>query len=437
MRRAVAITAGCFFAAILASPAVHAETYARHLEDFYRASDGADYAPAIERVEQACAAANSGTWTGCTIELAARNYPLARAANICVPLRIVGQGAGSQLEASRFTVSRTTAFRAWSSTEACPYGATGQSGHLRLEHVTLINGPVSLPGQPAFYGVESTTRVALEDVGIRSFVQGIRLFCDHNVPMGNCNESTFHDVDIALSEHAGVYVRGGDSNAHAFSRVRSDSNCRHASRWNADAIAGLCAKYPTHAVCTSTHWQCAGFMDLSFLGNTYEASAAASEVQPATAEAPAQHYAGYVFAGAGQATTGIGLYAEQDTAPQYADAKCTIVGGVNAFAGGTGQLHGMAMTGLSITNPRDPANVVRVDFGEATNVSGTAMAVVSEAISKGWPWRLKVNAPGQQLFWDVANTRFLMALPHVLGDLVVPSSIRVGTSTCSPATGCH
>jgi hypothetical protein len=424
-----------FVAALLASHAVHAETYARHLEDFYQAGDGADYAPAIERAELVCAQAQPGI--GCTVELGAKVYPLARTANICVPLRIVGQGAGSQLEASRLSVVRTTALRAWNALEACPVpGIAGAHGHLRLEHVTLWSAPVSVLGQPAFYGLEATTRVSLEDVGIRGFVQGIRLVCDVASKHGNCNESTFHDVDIGLSEHAGVYVRGGDSNAHLFSRVRADGNCRHASRWNADAIASMCAKYPSHPVCASTHWQCGGYMDLSFLGNTYEASAAAAEFQPATTEAPAQYYAGYVFAGPGQATTGIGLYAEADTVPQYADSKCTIIGGANSFAGSAGQLHGMATTGLSIVNGKDPANVVRVDLGEAVNVGGAAMAVGSDAVSRSWPWRLKVN-PAGQLFWDVANTRFLMALPHLSGNLVVPSSVRVGTSTCSPATGCH
>lgn len=422
-------------AACLAILALASTAFAAPIESYYQASDGADYAPAIERAELACAQGQAGI--GCTLELGARIYPLARTANVCVPLRIVGQGAGSQLEGSRLTVVRTTAIRAWNASESCPIpGISGSHGHLRLEHVTMWNAPVSLVGQAPFYGLEARTRVSLDDVGVRGFVQGIRLVCDHNAQTGNCNGSTFRDIDIVLNEHAGIYARGGDSNTHSFVRTRSVSNCRYASRWNAAEIANLCAKYPTHGVCIEPHYQCAGFVDFSFLGNTYEATEAAAEFEPATTSSAAMRYAGYVFAGPGQATTGIGLYAEADTAPQYADAKCTIVGGVNSFSGWAGQLHGMVTNGLSVVNAKDPKNVVRIDLGEMTNVGGTALSVVAPAISAGWPWRLKVNVPGQQLFWDVANTRFLMALPHVVGDIVVPNQIRVGTSTCSPVTGC-
>jgi len=326
----------------------------------------------------------------CELKLEAAAYSITKPIDVCLPLRIVGKGVGFTNSGTTILTRRTTAIRTWHR-GYCPNTAlNGNSGSLVLENVTLINSNIlgmglTIPDEPPFFGIEQKTRVALTNVAIRGFVQGIRVQC--GVPASNCNGSTYTNVDIETSEHAGFYANGSDANAMVINRMRADGSCRAATKWNASLNASFCAKYPNHLACTNEWYKCAGIFDASFLGNTYTGTANAFE----------NNHAGMVVVGGNNCTTVIGSYLELDSQPGYIDARVNVIGGHSTFAGPGGQWHGAKTTGLTVEG-----NGATLRIGSESNTPNTLFQFSNTATGP-WPWRLKLNPTNGDIYMDTGN----------------------------------
>jgi len=358
------------------------------LETFYQTADGADYAPAFERAQLACAQRGGARpplagLPGCRIELDARAYFVSRPIAVCIPLQVVGQGIGYTLNSSRVETARTTAFQALRG--VCPWNtAMGAQGILSLEHVTLLNVvSAHVEGSAPFFGVDADAPIMLTDVGIRDFVRGINLDCDKGVGT-NCNASILAAVYVQGSESDGVYTRGGDSNAGTFTALNVAGACRFEARWR---YLKTCPAGSIAPTCTQDRLRCAGIFEASFLGNTIVGGHLASE----------NGAAGIVLSGASNHSALIGTYAETDTGAQYGDAKTTVVGGHNGFSGPLGQLHGMASTGLVVSN-----GDTKLLLGGATNNPNGTMTI-SHPVMGPWPFTWKVNPTTGTWYVDRGN----------------------------------
>jgi len=365
------------FAAVFAVLLLPQLARATPIATYYQTTDGDDWSSAIHRAQAQGAV---------QLELEAKAYNLAKTVEICRPLRIVGQGIGAALASSSFRIARKTAFRAWFKNHGCPIaGLTAGNGALAMEHVVVFNtGGLSLEGEEPFYGLDARTAPRLHDVWFRGFVQGIRMVCDAASSGTNCNTFSITHSGTDQNEHAGIYLQGGDVNAGHLFDVSVISSCSKATKWK-HLTHAWCAKYATHPICTDPHLQCAGFLDLSFLGNTYLACSAASM----------NGKAGYAFGGANQTNAAIGIYAENDTMPQWADGRSNVVGGTNTFSGSAGQWHGDVMPSLRLV-------YWDIEYKLGAAAGQGVVWSLSTAATRTWPWRYKVDAPGN-MFLDVGN----------------------------------
>jgi hypothetical protein len=351
------------------------------------AQDDPDLVSRITALQVACVASGQP----CEVELDAKGYSINRPIDICTPIRIVGKGVGFTNGATTIYTKRTTAIRTWLK-GSCPipgFPSKYTSGSLVLENVTLANTQIlplngEIPNEAPFYGIEQYTRVSLTNVGIRGFVQGIRVNC--GVPVSNCNASNYTNVDVDSSEDAGIYTKGSDANAMNFTRVRSDGACRSYKKWSSIRLP-YCGAYPAPP-CDDEYYSCAGIIETSFLGNTYTGSSTSSE----------NKHAGTIATGPVNQSTIVGHYIEMDSQPGWVGPKVTVIGGVNVFKGLGGQLHAANMPGLSIQG----GSSAGVQFGQESNVANTVMTM-HNGVTGAKPWRLKVNPTTGDLYMDVGN----------------------------------
>lgn len=350
------------------------------IEQYHRVEDGTDFAPAFDRALLECAG------KPCTIELGRGPYVLDRTVEVCTTVHVVGTGFGAVMQGSPIYVSgRFTAFRTWP-TGKCPNAAFAKHmGSLYGQSLTIANlnalplNAAGTPGEAPHYGVEARTSVFLTDVGISGFAQGVRMLCDIKLDRSNCSGSLLINVAVVMSEHAGILLQGGDSNAVTIIGGRSDTNCRNAARWNAGTVANLCSRLPNHAVCVTPRLQCAGYLDLSFLGGTFVGTVAHAE----------NGSSGYVHAGSNQTSTIVGAYAEADTWPGWADSRNTVLGGGNRFEGPAGQLKSSTMPGLTVTD-----GTATIALGRDAARPNAVWAISGPGTSV-YPFKLVIGPNGQ------------------------------------------
>jgi hypothetical protein len=346
------------------------------VEQFAKPEDGQDFAPAIDRAMVACAGAP------CSIELGPRAYTVSRPIDVCAPLELSGVGPAFELLGSVITTRRFTAIRTWHQGKCPRKDIPATQGHLVIRDVALRNmdvrgAGVSIPGEQPFFGLDVRTRVHLENMQVRGYVQGLRMVCSAKEEGSNCNVSSVRAFDAVTSEHSGVFVQGADANAILFDRVSASGSCRMAARWEA-LTAGVRAKYSYAPVCAALY-------DASFLGNQWNAAHVANTPKPSL---------GFAVIGNSNYSTLLGTYLELDSSPGYADKVATIIGGHSGFTGPAGQLRGATMPGLSIV----PGDGRRLDFGVQTNRGGATMRAASPGTG-GRAWWMSIGAQGEMV-WD-------------------------------------
>ncbi len=239
------------------------------------------------------------------------------------------------------------------------------------------------------FGVHMNASGRLEGVYIRGFTQGVRISADHtrndcSVFEGctsNANLWRMDSLRIERSDHAGVYVVGGDANAGLAQLVDTSENCIDPSSYVAD-------------------WgECAETVDTSFLGNTWVASH--TNFDPASTP-----HSGYIIAGDSNRSTLLGPYAERY--PDIYGSPLNELATNSISLGGTSnwneqtnglRLHGHELFGrLTIHNRSDfggdPANrprraTTRLTLGN-NGRPGTYMSLLNDYVRGGAPLELGV-----------------------------------------------
>lgn len=216
--------------------------------------------------------------TGCRIEIP-RGVYYTKTIHLCRMVHIVGTGGRGWGASTRIITDGETAIhvagRLFCQREmgypVVRGGRAADGSWSLIEHVWLrdMEGYWHEDHRPdPIYsaGVHAEARVALRDMWISEFTQGIRVSADVNRSSTNYDPSvgwvidentnanlvTVQDVQVSSSRHSGVFFDGGDSNAGYTIGLDSSGNCRDGDFYE------------------SLGWpDCANIHDSSFLGNTH------------------------------------------------------------------------------------------------------------------------------------------------------------------------
>ena len=350
-----------------------------------------DLAPAFEHAQRRCrktkwhqpGAPYRNVRVGCAYELPMIRACLSRTVVFNTQTRVVGQGGWGWGARTRLEVcdkrAPTTMFRfegdaGWS--EVLDLGLVGSYGR-----VAGATTPV--------YGIQAKRRISIRGVWVGGFTQGIRI---EGARDQNSNLWHLERVRVDRSAHAGVYVGNYDHTKHG-----------------SNANAGLGVLVDTSVNCqAATHWAallgpCAGVVDGSFLGNTWLANHAATNIER-TLRAPdppllQPHPAYRVTFGNNARTLWLGPYAEGGQTASEAGYNGMVVGGLSNWnkTGGHGTVwQSFILNQLAIFNDRDPTNRVAIRLGTLSR-GGAAYNVVSLDHATrhpmiGWAYNVRLNA---------------------------------------------
>jgi hypothetical protein len=344
------------------------------------AAPGADIAPLIQGAIDSCEASPpiDDQSVGCLIDLPAGAYQLSHKIVLCRQHTIRGKGGGGWGSRTRLT-SLVTAFRLGRSECAGKGNGAAWSEIEDLGIVLLTPAATSTPA----YGIDAESRFRARNVWIRGGTIGVRVDAD-KAAGGNANSWHINDVLIENTAHAGVMVRGGDTNVGLGNLVSVVGSCRRASRW------------------TSRFGPCSAVVDRSFLGSSWvSVHTAASRDLDTLVYQP-----GISMLGDSQRSICVGCYSEVGQAPARMDKFDIALGGLATWQGtyvGHGlRVEGPFLSGLSLRNTKDAANPVELRLGDLA-ASGTLLDMVASAVDSR-PLRIKADRTRRLFLVDFANT---------------------------------
>lgn len=342
-------------------------------------SRGCNLTPALTRAMSACEGELAGTsgnraFTGCTFLIPAGDHSITETITACRGHQFRGRGGFARRAATSIAVPDVTAFHARG------YGDCGDTsgGRFTIEGLGLVypSGPKAVP----VVAILAESQVRVEDVWITYPSVGIHITAGTDrTPASNANTALLFAVKTEYTRHAGVQFNGYDSNAHSVLAGNFGTACMATG----EEMAGLEAQFGA----------CGAYVDDSFLG----AHAIALHTSAAAA------YPDIVIEGGSNHGVCVGCYQEGPT-PGHIDAQAILLGGKNVTPTGNGfYLRGRVANGLTIRNDQDPANVVELRLGRATNVGGAFYGLHHG--TNNWPLRMKwaPTLNGGSYLEDIAN----------------------------------
>jgi hypothetical protein len=333
------------------------------------------------------------TRKACTIELPAGSYEFKRTIQLCPGVRLIGQGHG-QTGTKLFVKSPITGIKARSYSECKALGLLWD-GATYVEDLYLVDASVqaqtsTLAGITSGIFVQNPARITR--VRTQGFVIGIQISADvSRTPPSNANRWRVDDVSVGRAHHAGVLIRGGDTNVGTFLSGYVGGNCFSATLW-------------TPAV----GFDCAGLVERSFLGNTFVgvSTAANAEHKPGcytdSSTCVVKKFPGFAFVGLSQHSVCLGCYTESDQALSQLSQWSMALGGLSSWDRRTNGLRldgGVANT-LTVRNPKDPEGKISVVMGNAMNMQD---GIIGFDTSASKPLRLKYDVARKTIIADVAN----------------------------------
>lgn len=262
-------------------------------------------------------------------------------------------------------------------------GGFGALARLRVEDCRIWRADMLTETATRAIGINASAPVELEHVTIEGFTIGIYIYASVSDFGTNANAWRMGSVTVRGSAHAGVLVRGRDSNAGVAAAIRAQTNCERSTIWEKE-FGG-----------------CAGIVDRSFLGNTWIAPVLSTNGERTSGGfMPLPPFASV---GSSQHSVWVGVYCERDQAAALTDQGTIVLGGLCTKVSGDGlRVDGTALSGLEIINAKDPANVVRFRAG-ARAASGTFFELASDAIDGSRPLRVKAEPAKKCYRFDIAN----------------------------------
>lgn len=327
--------------------------------------------------------------TGCSIHIAAGEYELTETIVLCRQHHIYGDGGwGAGARTVINVAAETTGFRLGSTTECEDYpprtdtNGDGGFGGKNTEISDLAIYSEACTGTCTaadHFGVHVNARgVQLSNLYIKDFTQGVRISgdvtrtgcgttLDPDLCSSNANLWMLSRVRVDDSDHAGVYVQGGDTNGGLGMMVSGRGNCQDPTSYE-------------------TAWgDCANIVDKSFLGSAWVGTHTAA-VTATTDVAP-----GYIADGNSQMSVFVGAYAEGDQLQNELSVNSTAVGGLSSWDGASGlRIEGRDIRGhMRVHNAEDPNNETYVQMGD--QVDGTFMEFTSRVVHSSKPVRFGIN----------------------------------------------
>lgn len=334
----------------------------------------------IQEAINACGASN------CVVQLPAGITELAEPLEMCHGITLQGAADGSTELKFGATDGILLRSYAW-----CRDRQLNWHGRQTLRQFK-ISGKTTTSTVPT-NGILIENHFELQRIRVSGFTTGIQLSADSDHRGSNANGWKMDDVQVTKSEHAGVWIHGGDSNTGLWTIGGVSSNCTKASKWN--SILGL---------------DCAGVIEASFLGNTIINVQTASNwehIPGCTRDSVScmlQKYPGFAFIGNNQRSICIGCYTESDQATSPLSANSIALGGLSSWVGSGLRLYGTRFSGIRVVNRADPNNIVEVEFGNVISVQGTAMSINASGIKSSWPLRFRADPVNKTWYWDIANS---------------------------------
>ena len=345
------------------------------------ATPGSDIGSALQGAISACESdppiANGHT--GCIINLPAGEFYLTQPITLCRQHRIVGKGGGGW-GARTVIRSRGTAFRLLRGACAGTGRGNGAAWSELEDFAILLTSTSTIV--PTI-GVDSQARFFARNLWVKGGTVGIRVDASMSSG-GNANTFRLEGVLVESTDHAGVLIRGADTNASLLVAPNVVSACQKARQWE------------------SSLGPCAGVVDRSFLGTTI----VAGHTNNAGEGTVATTRPGFLMQGDSQRSVCVGCYSERNQSPSVMARYTSVVSGLADWTGGPIG-HGMRLEGPYVStfiarNAKDAANIVEVRMGDSA-ASGTFFELRSDAIDAARPLRWKASGANRTYFLDIAN----------------------------------
>lgn len=346
-------------------------------------SRGCNLTPALQRSIAACESELAGTTgnrslTGCTFLIPAGDHSVTETISTCRAHQFIGRGGNTRRAATTITVPDITFIHGRG------FGDCGGSaaGRVVVRGMGIIypSGPKATP----VVAIHAEASVRLDDLWI--IYPSIGVLIDAGVdrtPQSNANTSILTAVKTEYTRHAGVKFNGYDSNAHAVIAPNFGTACYAKTNSDPSEMATLEAQFGP----------CGAYVDDSFLGSF----AVAGHFSAASG------YPDVRIVGASNHGACLGCYQEGPD-PGLLDQHAQWIGGKSVEPTGTGfWLAGSRASRLTLINSMDPANVVTLRLGAATNTAGAFYGLHHN--DTNWPLRMKWNRTlnGGSFIEDIAN----------------------------------
>lgn len=300
----------------------------------------------------------------CTIDVPRGTHRLERTIELCPTVELTGDS-----EQNTFI----TAPPGRTAIHVLPFGECRNRGLPWHGFVALERLDVGgIKTATASFGILAENKVRIRRLRVHNFTQGVRISSDERrkVP-GNANLWEMERVDVWYTDHAGVYVQGGDVNV---------GYARHVS-----VHSGVCQNPEAF----TSLGPCAGIRGEPFLGGVWVASHVSD----------ANGHRSYDFPARNGPEVLIGPYAETGDAASWVGPVSSVIGGKSHWEGPGIRVMGQRLNGLILENGRDPANHVTLFLGEPAG-PGAFFAAVPLL---GYPLRLKYELGSDSFRFDIAN----------------------------------
>lgn len=349
---------------------------------------GCNLTPALQRATAACEVELNAQpdlnrrYTGCKFLLPAGDHTISETISSCRAHDYEGR-SGRHRRSLTSISSPVTAFhgRGFGDCAASGFGSTSAGA------ISVRNLGLKFPSgahTTKIVGVKAEAKIHLEEVYMIYPDVGVWITADvTRTPKSNANASRLINVAVEYTRHASFIFNGGDSNAHAILAPNGSTACM--AKYDPAEMAALEAEFGP----------CGGYVDRSFLGNFAVAGHFAA----------AADYPDILISGASNHGTCLGCYVEGATPVDLAAPWSMWLGGKGPGILGTGfRLDGSMTNTLQVTNDMDPANVVTVQMGRASNSNGAYWTLKQSA--NNWPLRMKFNKTlnNGSYLEDVANS---------------------------------
>lgn len=377
-----------------------------------------DLAPAFDRAQLAVKTAldavdfdwlGYGDHTGSSVTIPPGLFWVSREIRLCRQMHVSGASGGSGGATFLFTPHGGSGFRVAFFDECVAVGLGEGGDNSLIENMNIFEATGVPANSTLDYAISvEASMVEIRQIQTYGFVQAIRISADRlRVPRTNANGWHVDHVTLSNSEHAALFVDGGDANAGLALAVNLKGGCVRGSYWK-DKLG-----------------PCASLIDSEQIGSTYVATEASMSVDTTTKE----NFGNYLFQNAATKSTVVGLYSEVDLVkPQF--APNTTVLGLHAFSGlGGFRLSGPRVSGLELVNDRTPTNVVTTRLGDKA-APETGLEVVT-SVAGMREIRLKADAAAKVWTVGVANTNAGVGAKvsgaEQLGAIQLPGMVSTGT----------